>query len=214
MGKSRLVAATVAMAALACTSESGPTGVSESPSLAETTLNPYTAVYLGHLGGNRAYALAINAAGQVVGGSTLPNGQTRAFLWQNGAMKDLGTLGGDYSEASGINGAGHVVGVSRTTKGVNHAFLWKNGVMRDLGTVGTRESGAVDINNRNEVGGGADGIAIIWKQGVLTRLTNPKNASYCAVAEINASGRAVGQCTVGQTVRAFLWVEDRSTAQG
>jgi probable HAF family extracellular repeat protein len=218
MGKNRFVSATVAIAMLACTSEPGPTDVSEAPSLAETVANSYTATDLGHLGGNRAHAQAINSVGQVVGGSALPNGETRAFLWENGVMKDLGTLGGGFSQAFGINDHGHVVGVSRTSKGVNHAFLWKNGVMTDLGSLGPRESGALDINNNNEIGGGADGRAIIWKNGVLTKLRRPIDATHCAVAEINDAGVAVGQCTVGNTARAILWdgnsVKDLGTLGG
>jgi probable HAF family extracellular repeat protein len=218
MGKIRFVSATVAIAMLACTSEPGPTDVSEAPSLVETIAHTYTAMNLGHLGGDRSYALAINAVGQVVGGSALPNGETRAFLWENGVMKDLGTLGGDYSEAFGINDHGHVVGVSRTSTGVNHAFLWKDGAITDLGTVGKRESGALDINNGGQIAGGADGLAIIWKDGVLTKLKRPVDATHCAVAEINDAGLAVGQCTVGNTARAILWngntVKDLGTLGG
>lgn len=208
MSRIRFAWLTVAAALLGCDSDA-PTDVSEPPRLALITTGLYQAIDLGHLGGHRAFATAINSEGQVVGASALPNGEQRAFLWSNGVMKGLGTLGGNESRAFGINDHGHIVGVSRTASGVNHAFLWKNGVMTDLGTVGGRESGALDINNRGEIGGGADGIAIIWKNGVLTRLRHPRDATHCAVAEINALGLATGQCTVGQTARAFLWEGDR-----
>src|SRR5437899_10753025 len=50
------------------------------------------------------YAIAITAAGQVVG---RPAGSDHTFLWDAvKGMKDLGTLGGNSSSASGINAAG------------------------------------------------------------------------------------------------------------
>lgn len=51
-------------------------------------------------------ALAINDAGQVVGGSYTANGEGHAFLWKNGRMIDLGMLGGAVSIANAINNAG------------------------------------------------------------------------------------------------------------
>lgn len=41
------------------------------------------------LGGDNAGAIAINDAGQIIGGADLPgNRATHAFLWQQGAMTD------------------------------------------------------------------------------------------------------------------------------
>ena len=214
MNRPTTVSVALLLALLACSSEPGPTDVTRTSSLAEPNAVLYTVRYLGHLGGNQSSAHAINGQRQVVGESRLANGQIHAFRWQNGMMKDLGTLGGDYSNAFGINDHGHVVGVSRTAAGQDHAFLWKHGVMQDLGTVGGRPSGAVDINNRGDIGGGADGIAIVWKGGVLTRLKNPKDATHCGVAAINADGVVVGQCTVRGTARAIRWDGDRVTDLG
>src|SRR5690349_3563659 len=101
------IASAAALLLLACSSEApGPTEVA-APSFT-TLAASYAPLDLGTLGGANAYALAVNNKGQIVGGSTLANGQTHAFLWTNGVMQDLGTLGGAYSEARGINDLGHV----------------------------------------------------------------------------------------------------------
>ncbi len=91
---------------------------------------------LGSLGGPNTYAYAINNLGQVVGSSTNPAQQTRAFLWANGVMTDLGDLGGGFSDAWGINNLGQVVGDSYPPAGPLRAFFWDKGLMRQLPTLG------------------------------------------------------------------------------
>jgi probable HAF family extracellular repeat protein len=50
---------------------------------------------LGGLGGTFGTAPCANNRGQVIGQSNLPADKNQhAFLWEQGAMKDLGTLGG------------------------------------------------------------------------------------------------------------------------
>jgi probable HAF family extracellular repeat protein len=188
----------------ACTSEEPAPTEGAVPSAASLATS-YVARDLGTLGGSRASALAINSSGQIVGASTLANGQTRAFLWSKGTMKDLGTLGGNFSEARGINDYGHVVGVSTTAGGATRAFLWKNGHMTNLGTIDQRTSVANDINIHDEIGGGADGIPVIWSSGVLRRLALPTNGTFCEVADISDHSRAVGQCTVSGIAKAIRW---------
>ncbi len=88
---------------------------------------------LGTLPGHtRAYACAINAAGQVVGCSRavgeegLPVGHP--FLWENGQLTDLGAPNGStLAIAADINDDGHVVGAARMSNGLYHAFLWQKG---------------------------------------------------------------------------------------
>jgi probable HAF family extracellular repeat protein len=78
---------------------------------------------LGTLGGANSAALAINASGQVVGNSTtlaeaVAGGSTvihHAFLWENGAMKDLNSMlpagsGWFVFGVLAINDAGQIVG--------------------------------------------------------------------------------------------------------
>ena len=220
VGLITLLSATVALGISACTSEPEPTEAPDSPNLAQAPASSYTAVDLGTLGGSpaNAYALAINSAGQVVGASTVPNGETHAFLWDNGIMTDLGTLGGNYSQGLGINDRGQVVGGSVTAGGQGHAFLWEKGVMTDLGTVGQRSSGALDINARSQIVGGADGIPVLWEKGNIVPLPLPVGGTFCAAMKDNAAGRAVGQCTIGDNARAVLWdrggVSDLGTLGG
>jgi probable HAF family extracellular repeat protein len=114
---------------------------------------------LGTLGGvfGQSRARAINASGQVVGGSNAPgdpgNLPFHAFLYSKGVMRDLGTLGGPISGANAIDASGEVAGASTTARGATHAFLLTNGVMNDLGTLGGSTSQALGINDSGEVVG-------------------------------------------------------------
>src|SRR5262249_20336724 len=106
---------------------------------------------LGTLGGVFGLAKGINDRTQVVGFSSLANGEEHAFYWSEGVMSDLGTLGGDFSLANRINNRGQVVGLSRTKDGEMHAVLWQSGVMTDLNSLIPADSGwvlveATDIN--------------------------------------------------------------------
>ena len=83
---------------------------------------------LGTLGGPASEAWDINAAGQIVGYSQNGAGIRRAFLFEQGAMRDLGALhGARSSEAYGINGLGQVVGTSWSTEHGPRAVLWSGG---------------------------------------------------------------------------------------
>jgi probable HAF family extracellular repeat protein len=77
-----------------------------------------------------SYAAAINAGGQVVGGSSSDCGETwRAFLWEDGGpMVDLNTLipagSALYLQlTNAINDAGEIAGTGMDASGNQHAFL-------------------------------------------------------------------------------------------
>ncbi len=129
-------------------------------------------INLGTLGGNSSGANAVNNRGQVIGGAlnAIPdpfsNGfpassgllfdavgfylsntatQSRAFLWQDGAMQDLGPLGGPDSVAWFVNERGQVAGQSYINSIPNPAtgfptvdpfFIAENGKMVDVGSLG------------------------------------------------------------------------------
>ena len=108
---------------------------------------------LGTLGGRMSRAMAINAAGQVVGEAATITGVMHAFLFTDGMMKDLGTLGDGQSGANSINTLGQVVGGSSVSKTERHAFLYHNGVMKDLGTLGGSSACAFAINDTGQIVG-------------------------------------------------------------
>jgi probable HAF family extracellular repeat protein len=108
---------------------------------------------LGTLGGSYTIATAINAAGQVVGGSdTVANAARHAFRWSRGGMEDLGALGHRDSLASGLNGAGEVVGASYTDSDrIRHAFVYRAG------------QGMLDLNRRIDP---AQGWKLVEAEGI------------------------------------------------
>lgn len=93
-------------------------------------------------GGRRSSAVAIDAAGTIVGQSETARGTFRAVRWHHGVIEDLGTLpGGDFSSATAIDG-GAVFGESDAGDGVLHAFRWQDGRMTDLGRLSVPADGA------------------------------------------------------------------------
>jgi probable HAF family extracellular repeat protein len=76
--------------------------------------------------GGTAEAWGVNERGQVVGTSCSPSGDCRAFLWENGEMKDLDLLKGTYPHrlfnAMDINNLGQITGRAQTSSGFE-AFI-------------------------------------------------------------------------------------------
>ena len=146
-----------------------------------------TVTDLGSLGTRQyTYAADINNLGQIVGGSPSArlNQGYRAFLWENGVMRDLGTLPKDpSSRALGISDIGAVVGYSGADTGNPQAFIWQNGRMSELNSLIPADSGwtldyGYAVNNRGEVvGQGVDPHAsgsTLWRGFLLsTSVTLP-----------------------------------------
>jgi probable HAF family extracellular repeat protein len=138
---------------------------------------------LGTLGGSSSSSFAsdINDSGQIVGasntGTSDENGErvTRAFLYEDGEMKDLGSLGGYISDAQAINDSGQVVGYAylhneRGTSPIHHAFLYEDGEMKDLGSLSGSYSLAYDINDSGQVVGYDQAGAFLYSEGQMVDL--------------------------------------------
>lgn len=94
-------------------------------------------------------ANAINSRGDIVG---ISGGH--AFIYANGAMRDLGTLGGATSTARGINERGQVVGMSTNAYSQPTPFL-HDGAMHEL--PGGGYAAGIAINARGQVIASAEG---------------------------------------------------------
>src|SRR5579859_2240231 len=95
--------------------------------------------------GDTFLVAALSAGGPVTG--YFYGAMPHAFLYNNGALKDLGTLGGSYSQGMAINALGQVAGGSLLPDNSFHAFLYSGGQLTDLGTLGGTYSNPGSIND-------------------------------------------------------------------
>jgi probable HAF family extracellular repeat protein len=199
-------------------------------------------------GGYESFASGVNSWGQVVGiaFNSISDPfwffpiQSRAFLWQNGAMQDLGTLGtGTDAQAYWINDRGQVAGASFTNTTVNQVltyctafqietptqdpFLWDRGKLIDLGTLGGSCGVPNALNNRGQVVGLSDDAGDVDYHAFLWPGKNHKMQDLgtlggcCAIANwINDEGAIVGGSWTqnDQNFHAFLWKQGRMTDLG
>ena len=161
--------------------------------------------------GDSSGASGVNNLGQIVGtmGGEFGTPGSRAFLWENGTIRDLGVLPGmTYSSAEKINESGEVVGASGNGS-EQLAFVWTEaGGMRALSSLGGSHSGAHAINDHGDIAGeskvpgfnSTDIHAVVWRNGVITDL-DPVSAEGSRAWGINNSGEVVGRFGL----RAFVW---------
>ena len=165
--------------------------------------------------GTMGRATGINASGEIVGFSPLPDGTGGfAFLISPLFMTSLGALpGGSESWAYGINDSGQVVGYSTLAGAPLHAFLYSSGTMTDLGTLsGDALSAAEAINDSGQIvgfSGSADLTvqhAFLYSGGVMTALSTLPGEQNSIALGINASGQVVGSLiTASGDTHAFLY---------
>jgi len=117
-------------------------------------------------------ATAINVHGTVVGQSTTDSSRLRAFIWENGEMRDLGPFPGQSTNALAINDRGQVLGAVGAT-----TFLWENGKTQILpfdGSLfdlnGSFLGNASFLGPNGEVVGTRGGHVIFWQAGQETDL--------------------------------------------
>ncbi len=179
------------------TSESNAYGINDSGTVVGTTYingQAYGTIWSGSSSTQLAagsYAMAINDAGEVVGG----NGS--AFIDVNGQVQQLATQPGiGWSAAYGVNDSGTVVGDGQMSNGTFRGIVWSpNGSMILLGTLGGSSSQATDVNNGGEVVGFAslaNGYqnAFSMLDGLMINLGTLGGSSYAY--GVNDSGEVVG----------------------
>ena len=176
------------------------------------TLSTFTAGTFGN---------AINNADQVAGYAMQTNGVYHAFLFSNGAMKDLGTPAGFAdSEAFAINNSGQVVGnaFNQSGKSITHAFLFSNGKMTDLGTLaGFTNSGANAINDSGQVVGDSENAAngqvdaTLFSGGKVANLGTSSGFLDSEAYGINNQGQIVGKEFNPKTGVEHAFLDDGGT---
>lgn len=189
-------------------------------------------------GGYESVSTSVNSRGQVTGFSTntVPDEnsiigigyQTRAFVWQNGAMRDLGTLGpGTDAIASLINERGQVVGWSYTSSNPSDicasvygfplstgSFVWQDGRgMTDLGGLGGSCTIATGLNDQGQVVGQSwatgdlTGHAFRWEQTTGLVDLGTLGGDFSSATAINNAGEAVGGSYLSDNaqIHGALW---------
>jgi cysteine-rich repeat protein/probable HAF family extracellular repeat protein len=130
------------------------------------TYNAGTVTSLGTLGGSGSSAIAVNAAGQIVGASGTASGGTHAFLFDTGVMSDL-LLPNSPNFAMGIDDAGRIVAQDNDA-----TYVLDHGSVTAVPLYTTWPH---PLNNHGVIVGGANfgGIvrAVRFAGGVLTDLT-------------------------------------------
>ena len=111
-----------------------------------------TTTDLGTLGGTFTSPSAINEAGEIVGSSTLPNGDYAAFVYSGGTMTNISPpVAIGYSDTVAINDSGVVVGGYNDSSGVRRGFIYDHGTLYIPGL--TYGAYPTDINDRGQVVG-------------------------------------------------------------
>lgn len=182
----------------------------------------YEVIDLGTLGGPTSLALGLNDGGQVVGSSLTADGQSHAFLWQDGAMRDL-VPDFEASEASRISNSGFIGGVASShpfAYGQGEQLLvWKDGVRTSLAVVdGDHSLQLVTLGEHGDVLGLKSDEhrtrAVIWVNGqerLLGGLSDtlfPPNVS--TAFDMNAHQGIVGASATWEQAgseiqHAFIW---------
>ena len=175
---------------------------------------------LGTLGGTYSQGVAINASGQVTGGSSTAGGaHVTPSCGTARGCRTSARWGAAYSHGAAINASGQVTGVRLHGRRCGqHAFLWDGTRMQDLNalidpadplqpfvTLGE----GVDINDRGQ----------ILANGFDSRtgedhayLVSPGPASPDVAFTLKPASLAFGEQPIGSSTRLNLWLRNKGTA--
>ena len=175
------------------------------------------------------YPTAMNDHGQVVGTAHQGEGSPHfhAFIWENGAGRDLGVLFGprpctltgygpqpDCSKAAAqdINESGQIVGISSDTVGQFHFVSWTDVKIEDLGLAEWPRTAdgpgpRIVINDHGDIAASVGGKAFFLRGGVKTEI--PATAGALDVVQLNENGEVVGNILMGGLQHIFVWSASR-----
>jgi probable HAF family extracellular repeat protein len=178
----------------------------------------YEVIDLGTLGGNSAVPFGINDQGQVVGHSTTANGEHHAFLWENGAMRDLAPDRSD-TRATIITNSG-IIGGYEYRNPNSRILTWTGGVTTMLPFGGEGGATLVALSEADALLGSESPDAhhdrsFIWSGGVKQELGGLPAAQFGSslfswAKAMNDAGQIVGSSQVGEYAgspisHAFIW---------
>jgi probable HAF family extracellular repeat protein len=158
---------------------------------------------LGNLGGSYGSANDINNAGQVAGYSYVGSaGQTHAFLYENGTMKDIGVFigtGGSWAQA--INETGQVAIYTN-----NGTYVYQNAGVRAIPGEHFLPAG---MNDAGQIAGTllTPGDAAFYNGTTLIDLAPLLPNIHSLATGVNNAGQVIGVSygSAGNDYRAFLY---------
>ena len=171
---------------------------------------------LGTPGGPSGYggAIDINDRGQVVGVTVDGDNPPAATLWQDGQVVSLERLPGSYScTPTAINDRGLITGNCVVAGDVSNeavAVVWTNGVPARLALPTGVQALPRDVNDRGVIVGTAfpaagDPFEFVWREGVLTDVTQLTGRRFERVLGINRRGELVGYGPGGGSLETLFW---------
>ena len=143
-------------------------------------------------------ATAISGTGVVVGNYVMPDGTSRGYLYQDGAVTTLALpAGASQTWANAVSDGGRVGGMADTGQGL----IWDNfgGVSAVAGAYVMGMNGAGDA-----AGMTAEGEAFVRLGGVVSTLGQPAGGDWSVANAVNQYGVAAGTAmTATGSFRAF-----------